>query len=189
MPNEPTPDSPEELWQSQIQEEATMTLEDIRRKAQKFQKRIRRRNGREYVGAAVATIVYGSFIWFLPGLLQKIGATVLLFGIFYVVSKLRKDGAAREVPVETSASDCLEFHRRETGRQRDLLRSAASHHLAALAPGVVLLLAGGWIENPEAPLAVFIGATAFAVAVFAGVSLLNLRAANKLQQELDALEE
>ena len=49
MPNELNPNDPRNLWQSQEGEDVTITLEEIRLRAARFERRIRRRNLREYV--------------------------------------------------------------------------------------------------------------------------------------------
>ena len=112
MPKKPTPVSPEELWQSQPEEEMNMTLATIRSKSLKFQTRIRRRNIREYVGLVAGTVMYCGFLWFLPDLLTKVGAVLTLAGMYFSVYQIHRDGSSQEVPVDSSAGDCLEFHRR-----------------------------------------------------------------------------
>jgi hypothetical protein len=187
----PSPDSPEALWQSQKKEHQDMTLADIRRKAQAFQTRIRRRNAREYLFAVAGTLLYVVFIWLLPGMLTKIGSAVTLLSIYSVVYQLRRDGAAREVPVDAAAADCLAFHRRELARQRDLLRRVGPWHIGPMVPGLALFFGGLWLANVDdlGDAVVMTISGLLMAAVLLLVYRLNVRAANELQRQLDLLAE
>lgn len=191
MPTNPTPHSPEALWQSQKEETPTMTLAEIRQKAQQFQTKIRRRNAREYAGAGLATIMYGVMIWILPGALTKIGAALTLAAIYFVTYQLHRDGASRNLPADAAAGDCLAFHRRELERQRDLVRSVGPRHLGPMVPGLALFFAGLWMENvyDNEDAVIMTISAALAAAVLGGVYWLNVRAARQLQRDLDLLTE
>lgn len=191
MPTNSTPDSPQELWRSQKEEAPAMTLADIRRKAETFQTTIHRRNAREYIGVAFGTILYGVFIWILPGLLTKFGAALTLLAMYYAVWQLHRDGAARELPADAAAGDCLAFHRRELTRQRDMLRRVGPWHIGPMVPGLGLLFAGLWLEKVRSSEdAVIMALSAlFSLTVLAVVYWLNVRAANRLQRDLDLLPE
>ena len=168
-----------------------MTLADIRRQAVAFQTRVRRRNAREYVGIVFGTILYGAFIWILPGLLTKIGSALTLLAMYYAVYQLRRDGAARELPADAAAGDCLAFHRRQLTRQRDMLRRVGPWHIGPMVPGLALLYAGLWVEQVQSreDAVIFAIAALFGSAVLAFVYWLNVRAANRLQRDLDLLPE
>jgi hypothetical protein len=191
MPDKPTPVNPQDLWQSQPEEEMNMTLATIRSKSLKFQAKIRRRNVREYLGLVVGTVMYGAFIWFLPGLLTKAGAVLTLAGMYFSVYQIFRDGSSQEVPVDSSAGDCLQFHRRELIRQRDMLRRVGPWQIGPVMPGFVLFFAGVWVSNVHNTRSAVVMALsgALAVSVFGFVYWLNVRGAKKMQQELDALGE
>ena len=168
-----------------------MTLEDIRRKALTFQTKIRRRNAREYLFAAAGTILYGVFLWYLPGLLTKIGSALTLVAIYYVVYQINRDGAARDLPADAAAGDCLAFHRRELARQRDLLKRVGLWHLGPMVPGLALFFAGLWVEHVQSlkDAVIMTISVVLMAAVLAVVYWLNVRAANRLQRDLDLLAE
>jgi hypothetical protein len=191
MPDKPTPVNPQDLWQSQPEEEMNVTLATIRSKALKFQTKIRRRNIREYVGLAIGTVLYGAFVWFLPGLLTKVGAVLTLAGMCFSVYRIYRDGSSQEVPVDSSARDCLEFHRRQLVRQRDMLRRVGPRQIGPVMPGFVLFYAGVWDSSVrDTKSAIVMAITGIlAASVFGFVYWCNVRAANKMQQELDALGE
>lgn len=191
MPNKPTPVNPQDLWQSQPEEETNMTLATIRSKALKFQTKIRRRNIREYVGLVIGTVMYGAFVWLLPGLLTKVGAVLTLAGMYFSVYQIYRDGSSQEVPVDSSARDCLEFHRRQLVRQRDMLTRVGPRHIGPVMPGFLLFYAGVWASSvSNAKTAVVMVITGIlAASVFGFIYWLNVRAAKRMQQELDALGE
>ena len=168
-----------------------MTLEDIRRRARTFQTKIRRRNAREYAFAAAGTILYGIFLWYLPGLLTKVGCALTLIAIYYVVYRINRDGAARDFAADAAAGDCLAFHRRELARQRDLLSRVGRWQLGPMVPGLALFFAGLWVENvrdlKDAVIMTIAGI--LMAAVLAVVYWLNVRAASRLQRDLDLLAE
>src|ERR1035438_10522091 len=64
MPNEFPPDDIRNVWQNQPVENAPMPLEEIQRRARRFEKRIDRRNLREYAGAALGIAAY-TFYFFI----------------------------------------------------------------------------------------------------------------------------
>ncbi len=191
MPNKLTPNSPEELWQNQTEEETNVTLKDIRSQALKFQTKIRRRNLGEYIGIVVGTVIYCGFMWYLSGLLVKLGAAVTLAGMYFSVYQIRRDGSAHEVPVDSPPSECLEFHRQELTRQRDMLRRVGPWHIGPMMPGLSLFFVGSWIGNVhDLKDSLIVAASGvLTVAVLSFVYWLNVRAANKLDQELETLSQ
>lgn len=191
MPDKPTPVSPQDLWQSQTEEEMNMTLATIRSKALKLQTKIRRRNAREYVSLVLGVIVYGVFVWILPGVLTKIGAVLTLAGMCFSVYQIYRNGSSQEVPVDSSAGDCLEFHRRQLVRQRDMLRKVGPRQIGPVMPGFSVFFAGVWAsEVDDMRSAIVMAITGvLAVFVFGFIYWLNVRAANKLQQQIDSLGE
>jgi len=92
----------------------------------------------------------------------------------------------RVVVPEHGAMSCLEFHRSEIVRQRDLLRSVW-WYLLPPAPGVLLIAVGPALERPEL-WAVALGAVSVIAVTFAGIGLLNQRVARKLQRRIDDLD-
>src|SRR6516162_4616954 len=53
IPNELNPKDPRNLWQSQERENVTISLEEIRLRAARFERRIWRRNFREYAAGVL----------------------------------------------------------------------------------------------------------------------------------------
>jgi len=114
------------------------------------------------------------------------------------VYQLHKKGAARTVPAEMAFRTCLDFHRQQLERQRDLLRGVWTWYLLPFVPGIAVFLIGlfRWTMTlPHAPaharvIIITFALTAAACAlVFFAIGKLNQWAAQKLQREIDALNE
>lgn len=182
MENELPPDHLKNLWQSQNVEPILMSLEELRRKAEEFQKRIRHRNLGEYVAAAIVLATFSYYLWRFPGI--RLGCSLILAGTLYIMYQLHTKGAAKDVPESLALDTCITFHQRELERQRDLLRDVWKWYLLPFVPGLIaivveLLPPSGWIRG--LPFILFCAAT------FYFLWRLNKRAADKLQQQIDEL--
>ena len=107
--------------------------------------------------------------------------------VTFIVYHLHRYGSARVMPAEMGLTNCLQFHRAELERQRDLLRSVWKWYLAPLVPGMLLVYVGSALARPEHASRALLG-LAGTVAVFVLIGDLNRRVANRLQARIDALE-
>lgn len=187
MPEDPNRLNPEQLWQGQTEEQADMTLQFILYKAIEFQNRVHRRNQRQAIGAVFVTLFIGWIIVYFPETLLRIGAVLLLASTHYSMWDARKRGSSREVPLEGSASACIEFHRRELIRQRDLYRRAMAVHMPLQFPGIAFVVAAAIIQSGRDSLWSSIALVVFVCMVFCTASYRNWRKARKLDQELATL--
>ena len=195
MANESPPnDRLKRVWQNQPSEGMLMSVDELRRRARKFQRKIYWRNAREYVAALVVVILFGFEFWLVPDALTRVGFGLCIAGLLYVVGQLHRKGSARSLPAEMGLATSLEFFRRELEKQRDLVGSVWSWYLGPLIPGLVVLTVAFARTNPRhlrhfgLSLAIF---NLVAALVFVLVWRLNQRAARKLErriEELNALE-
>jgi len=188
MTNETPHDDMRKVWQNQKVEYAPMSLDEIHKKAQRFQRSIHRRNVREYVAAAIVVAGFGFYIWRFDDILVRIGSALVITGALYVVHHLHKMGSARTVPADLGSVTCLRFHRDELGRQRDLLRGVWRWCLLPLVPGLALFLFGPALRVPLERWGPVGATAAFYAAVFVAVWALNQWAARKLQRQIDELD-
>ena len=187
MPNEPLPDDIRGVWQNQPVENTPMPLEEIRRKARQFEKRINRRNLREYIGAAIGIAAYTFYIFKFHSLVIRAGSVLVIAGVLYVVFQLYKRASPGQLPADLALTASLEFHRRELVRQRDLLRSVWRWYIGPLIPGLAVFSAG--IMPHRVGTMVF--SVSFFLVVFGLIVWVNHRAAVRLDRriaELDNLE-
>lgn len=190
MSNEPSEGDIKKSWQNQATESLPMPLEELQRKAKMFRSRIRRRNIREYVAAAILIVWVGSGLLRFSTPLNRAAQVTIIAGAVYVVWQLRRRGSAAILPVEASASNWLDFHRRQLERQRDALRSVWKWYLAPLVPGVVLLMVSlnRTIVQRTGSMALIPAVAAANIVVLGAVWWLNMRAARRLQRQIDELD-
>jgi hypothetical protein len=179
-------DDAQALWQEQPRGEATMSLEEIRERARRMERRVARRNLREYVAAVVVVPTFGYALWVVPSGIARIGAALIIAATLFVVRELHVRGAAAALPAGLALQGALDFHRTQLTRQRDLLREVWSWYILPFVPGMLLMLIGFGVAHPERIR--FIVAYAVALAgLMIGLHLLNRRAATGIQRRLDEL--
>lgn len=181
------------LWKTQ-NTEGTVTLANIHDNAAHFERRVRRRNMREYIAAAIAVAVLGLYVWRLPGLLAKAGSALCIAGVLYVVWQLHSRASADASPDDSSAVALVDFHRRMLIRQRDALRTVWRWYLAPLVPGMLVLLTGVYFGAVGATRVMVLShiltwVLPLFILAFGGVWWLNAGAARRLQRRIDELDE
>jgi len=178
----------QKLWQEQPVEGIKMSVDEIRRRAGRFERRIARRNRRETVACV---LVSGLFVYFLIGahdVLFRIAYGLFGAGMIWVAVQLQRKGSIRNMPLTLGASNSLQFYRTELERQRDAVRNVWPWYLAPLVPGYLVLTIAYAIAFPQ-PVR-WIGVLAFDVFVvllFIGIWKMNQRAARCLDRMIDEL--
>ena len=142
MPNEPLPDDIRNVWQNQPVENIAMPLEEIRVKARRFEKRIKNRNLREYLGGALGIAIFTFDLFKFPSPLARTGSLLIIAGIVVIIIQIYKRASPGRLPVDLALTDSLDFHRGELVRQRDLLKSVLWWYLAPIVPGLVVFAVG-----------------------------------------------
>jgi hypothetical protein len=179
------------LWQSQRPGKdvgSAIALNLIHELAEGFERRITRRNVREYVAAAVVVAVFGWQMFTPSPLLLRIGAGMSIAAAIAVAYMIHRWGTARTLPSNLALTSALDFHRVELERQRDLLRSVWLWYLLPFAPGILVLEVGQALARPERTSRII----ALSVAMFllaVGIYAWNLRAAARIQRRIDRLKE
>jgi hypothetical protein len=168
-------------------EEQKMPLDEVRRKARAFEKAILRRNALEYAAGIVVVVFFGWHAWAAGETGVRVGSGLIVGGMFYVACQLYRRGSVQTLPADSALTTCLDFHRKELERQRDLLRGVWSWYLLPLVPGLIVFLGGAFQATPDGLWRV--GPVAgFCAALFLAVGKLNQNAARALQREIDALD-
>jgi hypothetical protein len=185
------------VWRNQPVERIEISLGEIRRKSRKLQKRVLWRNLREYAAGIIVIAAFGFYIPVFHTALISTGCGMIIAATLFVAYMLHKRGAARNTPTEAGFSTCVDFHRKELERQRDLMQSVWSWYLLPFVPGMIVFLCGLFvftIAQPNAPahlgtiVLTFALMTAGIAIVLVGIGILNQRAAGKLQREIDTLD-
>ena len=164
-----------------------MSLEEVRAQAQRFQKRIRNRNLREYsamVLAIVMAIPLAVFLRSFPLIVVAMG--LMIAGTLVIAYQFRKRMSTCSFLAEAASMSCLEFYRRELERQRDANLSIWAWYILPMLPGTAMMLIGMAFIPALGPGVALFYAVAFTVAfIFTGVA--NKRGARRLQRKIDEL--
>lgn len=180
------------LWRNQKTED-TVTLENIHRSAERFQRRIRMALLIEYAATALVVVIFGFYIWAFPGPMMKAGSALVIMGVLFAVWQLQRRMAAKRVP-DLSGSGVVEFHKQELLKQRDAVKSAWLWYMLPVVPGMVLMMLGRWYQFHASwrslawdheVIALCVVAIVLALVI---IRLLQVVRAAKLQRKIDELE-
>jgi uncharacterized membrane protein YfcA len=188
MTNQTPKDRMQDIWLCQPVEGMKMSIEEIRSRAGKFEKKIRWRNVREYGAGAIAGVFLGFSIASTRNVLDRAAFALLIVGMVYALYQLHRKGQVRSMPGEMGTEPSLQFYRTQLERQRDLVSNVWAWYLWPFVPGLVLSVLASVPHNSHprhiAALAFWYGLVAV---FFVFVWRLNVRAARCLQRMIDAL--
>jgi len=165
------------------------SVNELRKRANAFQRRVAWRNRIEYLAGAIVTFVFIEYLWLFPYPLMRVGSLLIILACSIVLTQLHRRASSRPLPGDMAKIPCLEFHLRQLMRQRDALRSVWLWYVAPFVPGLVVFRWGVETElSADTTFSHGLWANLGIGAVFLIVALINLRAANKLQRKIDELE-
>jgi hypothetical protein len=180
-------DDPRGLWQNQEVEEMKISVEELRAKAAKFQRRMRMRNIREYIAALVVIGIFTLFFVKMTDTIPRIGFAMIIAGSIYYMFHLWKWGSSKSVPAEMGRADCLHYYRDELARQRDLVRSAWLWAVGPIAPGMALFFAWDIVTSPPAQRWRRLAGISISIAILIAVVWANRHAARRLDRRIAEL--
>ena len=187
MTNQPVENDIQKAWQSQPTESLAMSLREIRNRAGKFERRIKHRNLRESIAAAVVVAAFGWLALVFENTIARAGCVLVILGTFYMVRQLYRRGSVARLPQEAGLLTSIEHYREELIRQRDLLRGIWSWYIGPFLPGSALLYIAGLVSRPDK-----VGDLGLNALLFGSMLLIvwgiNWRAAKKLQQQIEELD-
>jgi len=176
------------LWQEQPAEPLTMPVNEIRERAAKFEKAIKRRDLNEYLAAAFVVAAFSLCIAIIPNTIVKIGCGLIIAGHLYVSWHMHHRGSARALPFDAAFGSCLSFHRSELVRRRDLLRGVLFWYIGPLIPGYAVFI-WGMADMLAGRVQAVIQAAILMVVVALAVLGLNWWGGRKLQRQIDELDD
>lgn len=186
--NESPNNSVQQIWQSQPVAVTKMSLTEIRRRADKFERRVWWRNAREYVAGLIGVALWGSFFLKTHELPFRVAYGLFIAGIIWILIQLHRKASARSVPLEADTATSLRLYRAELERQRDVLKNVWLWYLAPLVPAFVVFTGVDAVAHPDpmkwAKLALLDVLTAV---IFFATWKLNRGAAKRLQRMIDKL--
>jgi uncharacterized membrane protein YecN with MAPEG domain len=186
------------VWREQKTETTVMTSENVMRQDATLSRRIRARNGLEYVAAAVVTLYFGA-VALRPGdagAVLRVGAALLVGAAVHVAFDLHRRGRPIPPPaVDAPTRACIAHHRAQLTRQRDLLAAAPRWYVAPFAPGLVVFTLGVGVdllrhgETMRAVASLLVTVDAIIATVLVFVLVVNRYATRRLTRKIDALDE
>jgi hypothetical protein len=182
----PTP--AQSIWQNQPVEGIQMSVDEIRKRAGRFERKIFWRNVREYLSSLIAMVLFANFYTRTHEVLIRVAYVLFIAGLAWVIIQLHRKGSSKSVPAQLGILASLQYFRAEMERQRETVQNVWSWYLAPLVPGFVVLSAGyvSSMPFPKGLLAAGI-LDALVAALFFGVWRMNVRAAKCLQHKIDEL--
>ena len=181
MPDEMNPNDPRSLWQGQEVEKVVLSINEVRQRAGRFERRIRRRNALELVAGTFVVFVGTQQVWRADGW-RATPPALAIVGTLYMLFQLHRRGRARSLPAEVGTRGSIEFYRVELERQRDAARGMWHWYLLPFAPSLVGgLVVAGVDRGIDAR---WIGMAAVFVLLFVGTWALNQRGARKLDRKI-----
>ena len=187
MSDGPVPERLQSLWQEQPVERLAISLDELQQRARYLERRVSRRNLREYVASVVVLFAFSWIAWIEPSSTARVGAVLTIVATIFVVFHLSQHGTARTMPADLGLTGGLQFHRRELERQRDLLRGAWKWYVLPFAPGLICIYLGAVLAHPERASRALWPAAA-TVLFMVAVSELNRYVAKKIQAKIDEIE-
>ena len=160
-----------------------MSVENIRAKAERLERRVRSLN---IATAALFAAVTSLEMWQISRsgeVLERVGDSLTIAAFVYVAFRFRGNVAVQSMPAGLGLTGSVHFYRDQLARRRDL-SSHPWRFLLPFVPGVGLSLLGGALDGPPG----WTATVAFAgVALFLLVAWWEKRRAMRIQQEIDEL--
>jgi len=186
MNESPNNQTIKELWQCQPVEGTKMSVEEIRTRSAKFERKIAWRNVREYVAGGIAAGLFASFLVKSHDTFFQTACALMIAGLACMAYQLHRRASARSMPSDLGAANSLQFHRAELERQLDFLRRVWRWYLGPLIPGLVAFSLATSSADHHDILRITLVNSLFAFCLVL-VWRLNVYAARCLQRRIDEL--
>jgi small-conductance mechanosensitive channel len=180
--------SVQEIWQSQPVEVTKMSVEELRRRAGRFERKIRWRNIREYVASLIAAGLMGYFYITAHDVASRVTFALFIAAMLWIVIALHRMGSARRTPHDVDTLTTQQFYRAELERQLAVVKNVWWWYLAPMVPGMIGCSVS-YIMKPHhaATWAGLAFMNALFIVSFYGVWKLNTRAAHCLERMINDL--
>jgi hypothetical protein len=176
----------QQLWQEQPVEGTRMSIDEIRRRASRFEKRMLRLNMREFVAGGLGIALLGYFLSRAHDSLSRWGFALLIAGEAYALFHLYWKGRPGTAS-ERVGTQCAEFFLEELERTKKLI-SNLWWYLGPLVPGLLVSTVGSALAHPQPGVMIRLAIVNLAIAAgFIFVIRLNTRAARCLQKQIDEI--
>jgi hypothetical protein len=171
------------LWRDQPREQHAMSIGDIRSRAERFERRVRRWNAITAIVFVLVVAAEARQIAVHPDLLERVGDALQVAALVVVIYRFRSAATVPSMPAGLGLTGSVDFYREQLARQRDLA-NRPWRYLILFVPGVGLSLFGRALDRPAGQTAAI---AACGVALFLAIAWVNYRTARRLQREIEEL--
>ena len=183
MADERRPESVADLWRSQTADGFRIAPDEIRRRSEQMDRKLRRTVIDFYLVFALVSIVVFAMALISPSPTQLLGAALTSAGLGWLAREVQKLRAPRD-----AATPSVDYHRAQLERQLAFAQPPRVWtRMLILAPGAFLLLYGFGKAHPELATMMYIQMAMFAVAFLAAVPASRVMR-RKVQQRIDELD-
>jgi hypothetical protein len=178
----------QQLWQSQSEGTGPMSIDELRKRLQELERKMRARTRGGYL--VCGFLVLASIWWMtlIPNAFNQIGSVLTVFGVGVLAWQIHSVRTRTNAAAESGTRASLEFYRDELRRQRDFHRGRSFWtRLLALIPGPILVLLGFHQANHNLAGMLIVEGITFALLLLAAIPL-NLTLARRYQRQLDTLD-
>jgi hypothetical protein len=175
------------LWQNQAIGTMRLSTEQLREKAEQFERQTRRRYLRDQISFGFVAIAFAYGVIELDGGLVRLGCGLLLMWALYGVYCLHRFGSALSFPVEASTDNCAAYHCLQLVRQRDIALSRPLG-ICLAAPGFLLFAIGSSLSARQLPWEGAIGLVGVFAFICLAVVIHGKILAGQWQREIDGLQ-
>lgn len=188
MPNEKRTDDVFDLWQSQETDGFRMTPEEIRKKMDALDAKLRKRNKSFYLACVSLMAMFTLWFFASKNAIQRTGAALTVAGVAYLGYQVRRN-QFRAAPAEvTGTMTSVDHLRRELERQRDFHRGKTFwKRVLIFTPGPLVFFVGFAKAYPEILNMIRFEAISFVIIGLAAIPL-NLWMARRYQRQIDELD-
>ena len=173
------------IWQGQSPPTLRMSIDQLRSRAGRFEKDIRKRYLRDQIcfGLVVACFAVGIFVIGNP--ITRVGCALIISWAIYSMNALRRYGSPLSAP-DASEQTCVAYHRMQLERQRDIALSWPWGVGLAI-PGFVLFVIGVPLNAERPQWSVFIALIAAFAFLYVALVIHGKRLAREWQREIELL--
>ena len=186
-----TEDPAKQAWQASVQVAGGPPLEEVRKSADRLYRVVTWRNRIEYVGCAIAVVVFTYKFFTAPTIFHRVGLALLIAAFIYMPWQLHRRASAVSPDTE-GTMPIYAFLRAQLVRQRDAFRSIVGWYILPWLPGLALLFAGNGLDPEIEAAGPPIWArwlVLFGIAAFIGFYWwIHQRAARKVQKRIDEID-
>ncbi len=143
-----SPDDVKNLWQNQTAERVQISLDDIYRRAQRFEKKVAKRNVIGSAACVVEIVAFGFFVFLFPNAMQRVGSILTIAGMFYWIYQIYMKRTG-DMPFGMGREPCFNFLRKELERQREFHDGLSFWlRVVTIIPGPILFGVGFAMADP-----------------------------------------